>query len=126
MLKFFLFSFDSILVPFTALFSVVILGRRLSGLKWLSLGVLTIGVATVEFSAQEPSEKSEEGSNHILGFMAIMAATVTSGFAGVYFEAVLKGARYVTSHPNCSLVAILTQTYSLPRYPFFFAGQACG
>ncbi len=86
-----------------------------------------MGVAIVEFSAQEPSEKSEVGNNRVLGFMAIMAAAVTSGFAGVYFEAVLKGARHVISHPNCSVAAILTQTYSLPHDPcFIFAGQACG
>ncbi len=76
---------------------MVILGRRLSTLKWLSLGVLTIGVATVEFSSQGPPEKKEGISNHFLGCIAIMAATVTSGFAGVYFEAVLKGSRHVMS-----------------------------
>ncbi len=72
------------------------LGRRLSGLKWLALAVLTFGVAIVEVSSVEPSKKLETINNNALGFMAIMAAAGTSGFAGVYFEAVLKGARYAT------------------------------
>ncbi len=84
-------------ISFIALFSIVILGRRLSTLKWLSLGVLSIGVITVEFSSKGASEDKNEANNHFWGVVCIMLAAITSGFAGVYFEAVLKGSRYVTS-----------------------------
>ncbi len=87
-------------------------------------------MATVEFSSQGPSEKKEGVNNHFLGCIAIMAAAVTSGFAGVYFEAVLKGARCVMSSqlfcdrhsdPN-----VLPHSLSTFFVCLVFAGRACG
>mmetsp|Transcript_20907 Transcript_20907/g.27123 ORF Transcript_20907/g.27123 Transcript_20907/m.27123 type:complete len:345 (+) Transcript_20907:106-1140(+) len=78
----------------TALFSVLMLKRKLSRLKWLALLMLTIGVALAQLSYHEgdQSEKAVE-QNPLLGFIAVLLATVTSGFAGVYFELILKSSK---------------------------------
>ncbi|CAM9697409.1 unnamed protein product [Chrysoparadoxa australica] len=108
----------------TALFSVWLLGRHLSRLKWASLVVLSIGVVIAEASTREglplPSnqgeagdvldplggdgvsadalagadlgiEPEESGQNRALGFACVLCAACTSGFAGAYFERILKG-----------------------------------
>jgi UDP-sugar transporter A1/2/3 len=66
--------------------------RKFSRTKWLSLVLLTIGVAVVQTSG-ETSAKAEPDSdqNRALGIIAILFAACTSGFSGVYFEKILKG-----------------------------------
>jgi UDP-sugar transporter A1/2/3 len=74
----------------TALFSVVMLGKRLSIQKWFSLTVLTVAVAL----AQVPSGGASAFSWHSStwkGLVAVICACCTSGFSGVYFEKILKG-----------------------------------
>ena len=77
----------------TALFSATMLGKRFSAAKWVSLVVLTSGVALVEVSGSSDRHTSSEtkGQNQFVGFVAVLAAACTSGFAGVYFEKILKG-----------------------------------
>lgn len=79
----------------TALFSVTMLSRKLNSLKWISLLLLTVGVALVQMPADKKgSSDSESGfmhSDRVLGFLAVLAACFSSGFAGVYFEKILKG-----------------------------------
>ncbi|KIJ57680.1 hypothetical protein HYDPIDRAFT_34885 [Hydnomerulius pinastri MD-312] len=92
----------------TAAFSVVLLRKRLSSMKWLSLFFLAIGIgiAQVQTSALNPGPKEiRAGSAHdaaplhihiispLKGFGAITATCFTSGHAGVYFEMVLKGSK---------------------------------
>jgi UDP-sugar transporter A1/2/3 len=72
----------------TALFSLFMLGKRLSYLQWISLVILTIGVALAQMSA---NANAKRGENTTLGFIAVCCAAVTSGFSGVYFERILKG-----------------------------------
>jgi len=69
------------------------LGKRFSAAKWVSLVVLTSGVALVEVSGSSDRHTSSEtkGQNQFVGFVAVLAAACTSGFAGVYFEKILKG-----------------------------------
>lgn len=74
----------------TALFSVVMLGKRLTRSQWISLIMLTIGVSMAQLSAQSDTSK---GENSFLGFIAVLAAACTSGFSGVYFEKMLKGSK---------------------------------
>jgi len=78
----------------TALFSVLMLNRRLSRLKWFSLLLLTAGVALAQLSTSQNETTTKVKQNPFLGFVAVLMATVTSGFAGVYFEKILKGATY--------------------------------
>jgi UDP-sugar transporter A1/2/3 len=71
----------------TAFFSMMMLGKVLSRREWSSLVLLTIGVALAQLSAAQTKANQ---SNTIMGFVAVLCAAMTSGFAGVYFEKVLK------------------------------------
>ena len=73
----------------TALFAVLMLGQSLSARKWLALVVLTTGVACVQIPSGSSRPSSEQG-NYVVGIVAVAIACVCSGFAGVYFEKVLK------------------------------------
>lgn len=97
----------------TAIFSVLILSRKLTKKQWLALLLLVPGVALVQLSARRDSHGSNsdasdeqhtqtelhaQSSDHHANFFrqasglaAILAACITSGFAGVFFEKVLKG-----------------------------------
>uniref|UniRef100_A0A914Y7I5 UDP-galactose transporter n=1 Tax=Panagrolaimus superbus TaxID=310955 RepID=A0A914Y7I5_9BILA len=96
----------------TAGFTVLMLDRKLSVFQWLSLVVLIAGVALVQINAgkiQSPTmspldlfndtttttapavkEVLHQG-NPLYGLLAVLAACVLSGFAGIYFEKILKG-----------------------------------
>ncbi|KAI3649697.1 hypothetical protein MP228_005329 [Amoeboaphelidium protococcarum] len=81
----------------TALFSVLMLGRRLGGIQWVSLCILTFGVALVQMpssstsatAATDNSSKVQVG-NKFIGLLAVLSACCLSGIAGVYFEKILK------------------------------------
>lgn len=80
----------------TALFSATLLGRRFTRTKWLSLVVLTGGVAVVQISGSSDHSSSESDSenedrNRLVGLISVLCAACTSGFSGVYFERILKG-----------------------------------
>jgi solute carrier family 35 (UDP-sugar transporter), member A1/2/3 len=72
----------------TAMFSVMMLGRSLGRHQWASLVLLAIGVTLVQLSAQPSSTGGP--TNSITGLLAVTSACLISGFAGVYFEKVLK------------------------------------
>ncbi|KAI9266426.1 UDP-galactose transporter [Phascolomyces articulosus] len=95
----------------TAFFSVVILHKPLSRLKWAALGLLTIGIALVVMpkdavswtgifsyftssSQVVPSSVTTDDTlgnqSNAQGFFAVLMACVLSGLAGVYFEKILK------------------------------------
>lgn len=75
----------------TAVFSVMLLRRKLSPTKWLALLFLAIGVGIVQIqSGATKADASQHEMNAFKGFMAVVAACFTSGLAGVYFEMVLK------------------------------------
>jgi solute carrier family 35 (UDP-sugar transporter), member A1/2/3 len=78
----------------TALFSVVLLRKKLTSLQWVSLLALAVGVGIVQIQAgvaahHNPSLTMDAGK----GFLAVVAACFTSGLAGVYFEMVLKNSQ---------------------------------
>jgi UDP-sugar transporter A1/2/3 len=94
----------------TAAFSVLLLRRRLTSTKWVSLFFLATGVAIVQiqtstgaFGPHKPNRpvgsahESAPLYTHIMsplkGFGAVTAACFTSGLAGVYFEMVLKNSK---------------------------------
>ena len=66
------------------------LGKRLSGLQWGSLVILFVGVALVQLQSSSSSHSAQQ-QNHILGLFAVIVSCLSSGFAGVYFEKMLKG-----------------------------------
>ncbi|XP_013408278.1 UDP-N-acetylglucosamine transporter isoform X2 [Lingula anatina] len=74
----------------TAVFSVILLQKKLSKIQWVALVMLFTGVAFVQFKPESTSEKVSTEQNRLLGFGAVLLASALSGFAGVYFEKVLK------------------------------------
>ncbi|KAL7489689.1 hypothetical protein ACHAW6_015377 [Cyclotella cf. meneghiniana] len=77
----------------TAIFSKTMLQRQFSHTKWLSLLLLTAGVAVVQLSGSRDSSSYERDrdANRAVGLAAVLCAACTSGFSGVYFEKILKG-----------------------------------
>lgn len=95
----------------TAFFSVVILNKNLSKLKWVALAILTVGIALVVLpkgasstfityitgnslitDAEVESSAPVGNQSNLKGFLAVLAACMLSGLAGVYFEKILKAA----------------------------------
>jgi UDP-sugar transporter A1/2/3 len=63
--------------------------RSLSMQKWIALGILTIGVAIVQFpTSSTKSDKSSDAGSQFLGLCAVLIACTLSGLAGVWFEKV--------------------------------------
>merc|ERR1712223_1325189 len=75
----------------TAVFSVLMLNKKLIKHQWLSLVVLVAGVAMVQLSDSKESSVSDREQSKLAGFAAALSACVLSGLAGVYFEKILKG-----------------------------------
>lgn len=76
----------------TALFSVLMLGKPLSRLQWLALFILFCGVALVQVQPSNSSQsKIAVEQRPLLGLVAVLVQCCLSGFAGVYFEKILKG-----------------------------------
>lgn len=87
----------------TALFSVAMLKKSIGSVQWLSLFMLFVGVSVVQLQPVDgPVAQSPEGTlptqnplsqtqKPLLGLAAVVASSMCSGFAGVYFEKTLKG-----------------------------------
>ncbi|NXJ87178.1 S35A2 protein, partial [Trogon melanurus] len=83
----------------TALFSVLLLGTSLSRLQWTSLALLFAGVALVQAEQARAGGATDSGptappdsppQSYAVGLAAVAASCLSSGFAGVYFERLLK------------------------------------
>eukprot|EP00579_Thalassiosira_antarctica_P031873 CAMPEP_0201993914 /NCGR_PEP_ID=MMETSP0905-20130828/1931_1 /ASSEMBLY_ACC=CAM_ASM_000554 /TAXON_ID=420261 /ORGANISM="Thalassiosira antarctica, Strain CCMP982" /LENGTH=309 /DNA_ID=CAMNT_0048548793 /DNA_START=440 /DNA_END=1366 /DNA_ORIENTATION=- len=75
----------------TAVFSVLLLKRKLSNQQVVALVLLTLGVALVQLDkVEENASKSYQEQRKWVGVVAVLGACCTSGFGGVYFELVLK------------------------------------
>jgi len=75
----------------TAVFSVLLLNKELRRRQIIGLVLLTMGVVLVQLDkVGEDSSKSYQEQNKSVGLLAVFGACCTSGFAGVYFELVLK------------------------------------
>ncbi len=74
----------------TAIFYTTLLSRHLSTREWLSVVALAVGVSMVESSQHDiqPHHASD-----VMGIVSVATACLTSGFAGVYFEKILKASR---------------------------------
>ncbi|KAM9342478.1 UDP-galactose translocator [Pholidichthys leucotaenia] len=78
----------------TALFSVLLLRKSLSRVQWVSLLLLFAGVGIVQVQQEgnkETSVKDTSSQNYMVGLVAVVISCLSSGFAGVYFEKILKG-----------------------------------
>ena len=72
------------------MFSVILLGKKLSPKKWLALFGLFVGVALVQLPAGSGAPPPPGGGNVVVGLVAVLMACCSSAFAGVYFERILK------------------------------------
>ena len=80
----------------TALCWVLMLNKTLEKHQWFSLFMLALGVAFVTWPSPEETNKRLLAQSQTtwfqqsIGFGAVLLASLTSGFAGVYFERILK------------------------------------
>ncbi|XP_056121269.1 UDP-galactose translocator [Rhinichthys klamathensis goyatoka] len=78
----------------TALFSVLMLRKSLSKIQWISLVLLFAGVAIVQVDQESGKQKEALtgiNQNYFKGLVSVIVSCLSSGFAGVYFEKILKG-----------------------------------
>uniref|UniRef100_A0A3B5LGH3 Solute carrier family 35 member A3b n=1 Tax=Xiphophorus couchianus TaxID=32473 RepID=A0A3B5LGH3_9TELE len=89
----------------TALFSVSMLGKRLGLYQWLSLLSLMAGVTLVQWPTDSTGEqKVLTAGSQVVGVAAVLTACMSSGFAGVYFEKILKETKQSVWVRNIQLV----------------------
>ena len=94
----------------TALFSVMLLKKHINKVQWLALLILTLGVALVQIPSGTPNEESSkpeltknttsqnevneeieaDHEKQMIGLVAVLCACFSSGFAGVFFEMLVK------------------------------------
>lgn len=79
----------------TALFSVLMLNKKLSPQQWSALVILFVGVALVQFRPEDSrsSKTATTDQRPSVGLFAVILSCFMSGFAGVYFEKILKGTK---------------------------------
>ncbi|GET87749.1 hypothetical protein, conserved [Leishmania tarentolae] len=144
----------------TAVFSVWLLGRKLSPMQWLSLVALTAGVLGAQLGTPKVSvamrptaarhlldgstktpdlrdaqlhagDDNEPGGNALIGIAACVLSGLSSSYAGVYFEKVVK-----TTSPTLSLRNIQLSLFGIPIgvasmlfldvFPNWYASLRCG
>ena len=86
-------------------------------MQWASLVTLCAGASATQLSVQTESMAEAKG-DLIVGFIAVAVASILSGFAGVYFERILKTSDtslWVRNVQMCLLgipIAFMTTMYS--------------
>ncbi|KAH9589268.1 Nucleotide-sugar transporter [Trypanosoma melophagium] len=95
-----------------AVFSVLMLGRHLSMMQWMSLFVLTLGVLLTQ---QQPESSAmlkgpaRSPQKPLLGVGACVLSGLSSSYAGVYFEKVVK-----TTAPSLAVRNIHLSLFGIP------------
>ncbi|CAG0919704.1 unnamed protein product [Notodromas monacha] len=75
----------------TALFSVLLLDKKLGPWQWCSLVVLMIGVTLVQLDPEDLKQEAVNStSSTVVGLVCVVIASLSSGLAGVYFERLIK------------------------------------
>jgi len=100
----------------TAGFHVIMLKKTQTSRQVQALLVLMVGVSLVQLSnSTEKVTDSSTNQNMVVGLTAVLTACMSSGFAGVYFEMVLKTTDTGMWLRNCQLAF-----WSLCLSPFSF------
>jgi UDP-sugar transporter A1/2/3 len=86
----------------TALLMVLLLGRRLTWWKWGSLFLLFLGIVLTQLKGTNVSRSSTH-QNAFKGLLAVLTCAISSAFASVYFEKVLKSASVSIAVKNIQL-----------------------
>ena len=93
----------------TAILSVIMLKKQLGKLQWVALLVLFVGVSIVQLQPENVHKAPiAVTQNPVVGLAAVITACVMSGFAGVYFEKILKGTQQSVWLRNVQLGGIGT------------------
>jgi len=91
----------------TAIFSVIILKRKLFRHQWISIVLLALGIALVQLPTGDKStanmDEKEALMDKALGLLSVFIACLCSGFAGVYFEKILKKSKVTLWARNVQL-----------------------
>jgi len=103
----------------TALFSVLILGRRIEYGHWVSLWILMIGVVAVQLSGKNQMDSS--GSSSWFGFLVLLFNSISSGFAGVYFELLSKAPKTGCVRTRVRPKSLWMQSFQLGILGFAFS-----
>jgi len=75
----------------TAGLGVLMLGKSLTTTQWSACFALAIGVALVQFPREDVNFSLEAfGTDQVKGFIAVLGACCTSGFAGVWIQKMLQ------------------------------------
>ncbi|KAJ3155393.1 hypothetical protein HDU86_004295 [Geranomyces michiganensis] len=85
----------------TAIFTILLLKRGPTRRQWFALFVLTAGVVVTEYRSDD--RDSGRSTAWMTGLLAAVAATVLSGFNGVYIERFLKSSSTSLSARNVQL-----------------------
>jgi UDP-sugar transporter A1/2/3 len=122
-----------------AIFSVILLGKQLNGTKWVALVVLMAGVVLVQSNQHSGPESTKagkpEGGDPTFGLICVITACCTSGFAGVYFEKILKGTKQSVWLRNVQLglfsvilgmIGVYRQDWARVEDAGFFPGVLAG
>lgn len=78
----------------TAMFSVLLLKKIVTGKQWLSFLLLMVGVTFVQFNPAELSPSNDLEVNYTFGITCVLISSITSGFAGVFLEKLIKNQKY--------------------------------
>ena len=94
----------------TAVCFVLILGRKLTPQRWLSLGLLVLGVVLVQLATlKEDGSSSRPGvtgwAGQVTGLTATVSSASISGLAGVYTEKILKTSKVTLWVRNVQLAS---------------------
>jgi UDP-sugar transporter A1/2/3 len=79
----------------TATFAFVVLQKKLKVIQVVSLVLLTTGVMLCNYRGNNTAETTQEEDTYLVGIMATLGIAVSSGFASVYTEKVIKAHRTV-------------------------------
>ena len=87
----------------------MILLKRNIGLKqWMSLLILFVGVAIIQFENISSTEKEDANKNPVLGLVCVLIMCILSGLCSAYFEKILKGSSVSIWIRNIQLGTIST------------------
>ena len=114
----------------TAIFAVIMLRKRLFSTQWGSLFILVCGVALVQLSQGGETRVISVEQNRVLGFSAALGACFLSGFAGIFFEKMLKTSDLsvwmrniqlsLLSLPLSLITSYISDSYNISEKGFFF------
>jgi len=80
----------------TVIISRIMLQKEVTNMQYFAITLLALGVAMVHISEYQSNsgnkhnQNEQHQGNQWLGLLAVFVSCVTSGFAGVYFELILK------------------------------------